>query len=80
MLLRVDPIVNVDEPEWRVLGARDILRVDFMIDAATQTPMFLEANSIPGFTATSLVPKAAAVAGLSFDTLCSQLVDGAFRD
>jgi len=34
----------------------------------------LELNTIPGFTPTSLLPKAAACAGLSYDALCEQLV------
>jgi hypothetical protein len=32
-------------------------------------------NTIPGFTETSLVPKAARAAGISFDALCVRLVE-----
>jgi D-alanine-D-alanine ligase len=42
-------------------------------------PFVLEINTIPGFTDHSLVPKAAARAGLSFDALCQWCVDAALR-
>ena len=58
---------------YDVLGARDLLRVDFIVDEGG-TPWFLEANSIPGFTGTSLVPKAAKAMGIDFPELCSRLV------
>ncbi len=35
----------------------------------------LEMNSIPGFTETSLLPKAAAAMGISFSELCSRIID-----
>ncbi len=59
-------------------GSRDILRVDFIVDAAG-VPVFLEGNSIPGCTATSLVPKAARQAGCSFERMVSTLVGQAMK-
>ncbi len=61
------------EKSWGALGAKDLLRVDFIVDAQG-TPWCLEANAIPGFTATSLLPKSAAVSGMSFAELCAKLV------
>lgn len=58
-----------------LLGAKDILRVDFIIDG-NGTPWVLEANSIPGFTGTSLFPMAARAAGIGFPELCARLVIG----
>jgi len=55
----------------RILGCRDLSRVDFILDQ-NNTPNVLEINTIPGFTSHSLVPKAAAAAGISFE----KLVDG----
>ena len=55
----------------RILGCRDMSRVDFILDRAGE-PNVLEINTIPGFTSHSLVPKAAAAAGISFE----KLVDG----
>lgn len=55
------------------LGCRDFSRVDLMM-AKDGTMYVLEVNTIPGFTDTSLVPKAAKAAGLSFGQLCCRLV------
>ena len=55
------------------LQLRDFSRVDFMVDK-NDHPFVLEANSIPGFTELSLLPKAAKEDGISFDQLCLQLV------
>ena len=37
----------------------------------------LEINTVPGMTATSLVPKAAAAAGISFPELCNIILQSA---
>jgi D-alanine-D-alanine ligase len=58
---------------WTALGMRDLGRIDIILDAS-YTPYILEANTIPGFTPTSLVPKAAAQAGVGYDELCTHLV------
>ncbi len=55
------------------LGLRDMSRVDMMVDDADR-PFVLEANSIPGFTELSLLPKAARAKGLSFEALCGRLI------
>ncbi len=62
----------------RALGLRDFSRVDLMVDE-NEKPYVLEANSIPGFTELSLLPKAAKAAGISFEQLCCELVGMAFR-
>ena len=61
---------------YRFAGCRDMLRVDFIVDARG-VPLILEGNNLPGFTATSLVPKAAAAAGISFERLTSTMVRAA---
>ena len=55
------------------LGCRGIARVDIMLDEDNK-PYVLEVNTIPGMTATSLVPKAAAAVGISFADLCERLL------
>jgi len=55
------------------LGCRGIGRVDIMLDK-NNNPYVLEVNTIPGMTATSLVPKAAAAMGISFPDLCERLL------
>jgi D-alanine-D-alanine ligase len=66
------------EKFFREFGCRDIMRVDFIIDGSGK-PHILEGNSIPGCTATSLVPKSARVANLSFERMAAQLVQAALR-
>jgi D-alanine-D-alanine ligase len=59
-----------------VLGCSGITRVDFIV-AGDGAPFILEVNTLPGMTATSLVPKIAAGNGLSYADLCERLLDGA---
>lgn len=57
----------------RTLRLRDLSRVDFIVDEEGE-PWCLEANALPGMTANSLLPKAAAAAGVSFPELCDRIV------
>ncbi|WP_406678537.1 D-alanine--D-alanine ligase [Moorella sp. ACPs] len=57
-----------------LLGCRGFARVD-MIVARGQVPQVIEVNSVPGMTATSLVPDAARAAGLDFPALVQKIVD-----
>lgn len=57
---------------YEALGLRDYARIDFKEDA-DGLPRFLEANTLPGMTETSLLPLAAQVAGLSFEKLCEDM-------
>lgn len=61
----------------RALKLRDFSRVDLMTDSK-ENPFVLEANTIPGFTELSLLPKAAREAGISFEALCLKLVEMAW--
>ncbi len=60
-----------------VLGCVGFSRVDFRVDENLR-PFILEVNTIPGFTGTSLFPKAAAQAGYSFVAVCEKLLDLAY--
>jgi D-alanine-D-alanine ligase len=68
-----DRMQEVSLAAHRALGCRDLSRVDLMLTPAGE-PQVLEINTIPGFTSHSLVPKAAARAGLSFGRLCERIV------
>ena len=57
----------------RCLKLRDLSRIDIMVDRKGR-PFVLEANSLPGFTELSLLPKAAKAAGMSFEEVCTRLV------
>ena len=58
-----------------VLGCEGMSRSDFMLDGSE--PILLETNTIPGMTATSLLPQGAAAAGISFPQLIDRLVRSA---
>ena len=49
-------------------------RIDFLLEKDTH-PFCLEVNTIPGMTATSLLPKAAAAVGITFPQLCRRIVE-----
>ena len=57
----------------RALRLRDYSRVDFMVDGDGGC-WCLEANSLPGMTANSLLPQSASAAGISFPELCHRIV------
>ncbi|ALC17649.1 D-alanine--D-alanine ligase [Desulfuromonas soudanensis] len=59
----------------RILGCRGAARVDFMV--REREFYCLEVNTIPGMTETSLLPKAAAHAGISFGELTLRILEGA---
>jgi D-alanine-D-alanine ligase len=54
-------------------------RIDFRLDPHGQ-PWCLEANTLPGMTPTSLIPQAAAAAGVLFPDLCERIVHLALAD
>ena len=53
---------------YKTVGVSGIARADFIIDEHG-VPWFLEINTIPGMTATSLTPMSAASAGIDFEKL-----------
>ena len=67
-------IQNAALAAFAVVGARDYARVDVMV-TKTNEPVVLEVNTLPGMTETSLFPKAAAAAGISYEALCQRMID-----
>ncbi len=59
---------------YLALGCSGFGRVDFRLNEDGQ-PFILEVNTIPGFTSTSLVPKAAKELGIEFPELCRKLIE-----
>ena len=59
---------------FRALGLKVYARVDVLLpdDGAATV---LEANTIPGMTEASLLPEAAAVAGISYPELCARIIE-----
>lgn len=58
---------------YRRIGCEGVARADFII-GEDQVPYFLEINTLPGMTATSLVPKSAAATGMSFENLVEKIL------
>lgn len=57
---------------FKVLKLRGYARIDFIL--ASEQLFCLEANTLPGMTATSLLPKGAAAVGIDFAELCDRIV------
>ncbi|MDQ6968082.1 MAG: D-alanine--D-alanine ligase, partial [Mariprofundaceae bacterium] len=64
------------EDAVKATGCKGAPRVD-MIVADGGMPIILEVNTIPGMTKTSLLPKAAAAAGINFQQLCLKILASA---
>jgi len=63
---------------YRALGCEGAARVDFRVTLRGK-PYVLEVNTIPGMTETSLLPMAAARAGLEYDALTERILHSALR-
>lgn len=66
------------EKVYSTIGCRGAVRVDFMLRANEY--FFLEVNTIPGMTQTSLLPKAAAKEGMDFALLVERILQDAALD
>lgn len=62
---------------FEVLQCEGVARVDLMLEQETGNLYVLEVNTIPGMTAASLLPKAAAAEGISFPELVEIILKGA---
>lgn len=60
---------------YNALGIKTYARMDFMQDEATGEIYCLEANTLPGMTPTSLIPREAAAIGKSYNELCQWIID-----
>ena len=58
---------------FKTLGLRAYSRADFILDDAGKL-WFLEINTLPGMTPTSLVPQEAAVLGIEYGELCEKII------
>ncbi len=58
---------------FKEFGCNVYARVDYLIDNSG-IPYFLEVNTLPGMTSTSLLPKSLASAGISFESLIAKIV------
>ena len=70
----MDTIKEETELLFNEFGCNVYARVDYLIDK-NGAPYFLEVNTLPGMTATSLLPKSLASAGISFESLIAKIVE-----
>lgn len=71
-----DAVSSLALSSYRELGCRGAARVDILIDCESN-PFVLEVNTLPGLTERSLLPLAAAEAGLSYRDLIVEMLEGA---
>ena len=62
----------------KALGLSVYSRTDMILDKNGQI-WCLEANSLPGMTPNSFVPKEAAAVGISYDDLCEEIVEQSLK-
>ncbi|MED5381926.1 MAG: D-alanine--D-alanine ligase [Verrucomicrobiota bacterium] len=72
-------IQHAGEQALAAVGGGNCARVDFIVQPDGE-PVFLEVNTVPGMTETSLLPKAAAATGTGFVELCDWLVELALEN
>ena len=63
---------------FRVLGLSVYSRADFIV-TEDGTPWFLEINTLPGMTPTSLLPQEAAAVGVDYGTLCQRIIQASLE-
>ena len=61
-----------------LVGLSVYSRSDFIVDAQGK-PWFLEINTLPGMTPTSLLPQEAAAAGIGYGELCRRIVEASLE-
>ena len=64
---------------YNALGLKSLARADFVLDAAGRF-WFLEINTLPGMTPTSLAPQEAAAAGMNYEQLCQRIIELALEE
>jgi D-alanine-D-alanine ligase len=77
--VEAETIQRLAKKAFDALKLRGYARIDFRM-ATDGTFYCLEANTLPGMTQTSLIPQAAAAAGISFPELCDRIVRLALAD
>ncbi len=75
---KLSPEITAETQRLAVLAFRALkldgcARIDFRMTSGGEL-FCLEANTLPGMTATSLIPQAAAAEGIDFSTICDRIV------
>ena len=72
-------VAEAAQTVFRTVGLSVYARADFIV-TPDGTPYFLEINTLPGMTPTSLVPQEAAAAGISYGELCERIVAASLKE
>jgi D-alanine-D-alanine ligase len=73
---KADLVRHFSEMAFAACHCRDYARADFIMPDGEE-PVFLELNTLPGMTPTSLLPKSASCVGLNFDDLVKRMIEPA---
>lgn len=65
---------------YKALGVEVYARVDVLLRESDMKPFVLEINTIPGMTGSSLLPKAAAAAGIPYAQLCADIAELSMKE
>jgi D-alanine-D-alanine ligase len=76
--LQWESVSDYAQKTYQALACRGVCRIDFIV--SEQNIIALELNTLPGMTATSLVPKVAQQRGMSFEDLVSHILHTAGKD
>jgi len=72
-------VQDIGYKTYKSLNCKGQARVDIILDYSL-TPYVLEVNTVPGMTEFSLLPKAAAVKGISFDQLVDRIIKSGLKN
>ena len=73
-----DELQKTAEKIHKLLHLKFYSRIDFIVDKKNDI-YFLEANSLPGMTPTSLLPQEAFAAGITYEDLCNQIAESVLQ-
>ena len=71
-------LAEATEKVFKAVGMAVYARADFIV-TEDGTPWFLEINTLPGMTPTSLVPQEAAAVGIGYGELCETIIRESLR-
>ncbi len=72
-----DEIQRLTRKIYGLVGAKGIIRVDYIISG--DTPYLLEVNTVPGMTQTSFIPQQIAAAGLNITEVLTEIIENEFN-
>ncbi len=67
-------LMSCTKVAYEILKCKGVARADFMFDEVTGRTVFLEMNTLPGFTETSLIPEMAVALGYTFEGFVEEIM------